>query len=66
MLLGERLDFRKVHDHPIVRPSRLIDYLAFDCYFKHIAVAMQMFALTSMIGDTMPRVEFEATSDQHR
>jgi hypothetical protein len=29
-------------------------------------VTMQVFALTPMIGDTMPCVEFEATGDQHK
>lgn len=66
MPLGEGLYFRKVHNHPVIRSTSMVDYLAFDCYFKHIAVTMQVFALTPMIGDTMPCVEFEATGDQHK
>jgi hypothetical protein len=65
MLLGDCLDFGKIHHHAVVRPSRCFDDAATEGYFKRVAVAVQVAALALVIGDPVARIEFEAAGYAH-
>lgn len=65
MRLGQRLDFREVHYHPIIGLAGSRDDLPGKRDFDGVPMAVQMSALAAVVGDAMAGIEFEAARDLH-
>ena len=65
MALGQGLDLKKIHDHPVSGIAGLSDDVAGKRYLKHVAMPVQMPTLTTVIGNTMPGIKFQAAGDKH-
>src|SRR2546423_1866092 len=62
---GDRLDFRKIHDHAVARITGGRAYLTRQSDFERITVPVQMTAPAVVIRNTMARGELEPACDAH-
>lgn len=65
MLHREPLHVREIHHHPAVGRALGLDEIAAQRDFEHVAMPVQIPALAAVIGDAVPRVEFEFSGNQH-
>ena len=63
MGLGQGLDVGKIHHHAVGRVPILVDDAAGEGDFQHVAVPVQMAALTAVIGNAMAGIEFQAAGN---
>ncbi len=65
LLLRDMLDVGIIHDHALVGCTFGFYDLPRKRDFDGVAVAMEVAALAFVVGDSVPRVEFETSRDQH-
>ena len=66
MLLRQRFDVRKIHDHAIIGVTLDRDNGTGERNFQRVAMAVQIAALALMVGNAMTGIEFElAGNSQH-
>lgn len=65
MLGGNALDVGKVHQHAICREILVMNHIACQRDFKHVAVAVQVTALSLVIRDAVTGIKLKAACDQH-
>ena len=65
MLLCNRFDFGKIHDHAFISRASCGNDRAAEGYFYRVAMAVQMATLAEVIGNPVTGIEFEATRDAH-
>ena len=63
MLVGQRLDVAKVHDHAVVRLAVLLHHIAGQGNEQGVAVAMQVAALAVVVGNAVTGIEFHFSGD---
>ncbi|BBB60969.1 hypothetical protein UNDKW_2696 [Undibacterium sp. KW1] len=64
MLVSERLDITKIHDHTVVRLAILLNDLTGQGNLKGIAVTVQIATLAAVIGNAMTRIEFQLSGNR--
>ena len=65
VLLGDRLHFGEVHDHPIDRGAGDLDNFPCQRDLQRVPVSMQVSARALVIRDAVTGIEFEPSSDAH-
>ena len=65
MLLCNRFDFRKIHDHALIGRASCGNDRATEGYFYRVAMAVQVLALAGMVGNTVTGVEFQSAGYAH-
>ncbi len=63
--LGQILDLREVHHHPVGGIPRLVDDPARERDFDGVTMPVQVTALAFVIRDAVSGIEFEAARDEH-
>lgn len=66
MPFGQRFDFRKIHHHAVVGIAGIVVNGSGQGDLHGVAMAMQIAALTLMVGDTVSGVEFQTAGNVHR
>ena len=65
VLLRQCLDVAKIHHHAVGLIAGAFDDVSGKRHLEGVAMAVQVAALTLMVGDAMSGIEFEAAGDEH-